>query len=152
MRGGDWASSVPEECTFEVRLSAYPGEDLEDVRERFKYHLLEAAGNDPRLSENPPEIGFYAFRAEGCTIDREEPIFASLQRCHRSVAEEDMEFLSFTGTTDVRFFNLHRGTPATCYGPVGAKLHAPDEWVDLESVKDVTGVLALSTMDWCGVV
>ena len=88
---------------------------------------------------------------EGCTVEREEPIFASLQRSHRSVTEEDMEFLSFTGTTDVRFFNLYRGTPATCYGPVGAKLHAPDEWVDLGSVKDVTKVLALTAMDWCGV-
>lgn len=109
------------------------------------------AGNDPWLSENPPEIGFYAFRAEGCTVDREEPIFASLQRCHRSVMEKDMEILSFTGTTDVRFFNLYQGTPATCYGPIGAKLHAPDEWVDLESVKNVTKVLALTAMDWCGV-
>ncbi len=62
-----------------------------------------------------------------------------------------MEFFSFTGITDVRFFNLYRGTPATCYGPIGAKFHAPDEWVDLESVKDVTRVLALTAMDWCGV-
>jgi acetylornithine deacetylase/succinyl-diaminopimelate desuccinylase-like protein len=29
--------------------------------------------------------------------------------------------------------------------------HAPDEWLDLESVKNVTKVLALTTMDWCGV-
>jgi acetylornithine deacetylase len=151
VRGGDWASSVPEECTFEVRISAYPGEDLEEVQRRFKSHLSEAARNDPWLSENPPEISFYAFHAEGCTVDRGEPIFISLQRCHRSVTEEDMEFVSFTGTTDIRFFNLYRSTPATCYGPVGAKLHAPDEWVDLESVKDVTKVLALTTMDWCGV-
>src|ERR687897_2353620 len=26
IRGGDWASSVPEECVFGVRLSCYPGE------------------------------------------------------------------------------------------------------------------------------
>ncbi len=124
----------------------------ETQRSLWGKHLSAAAENDPWLSENPPEISFYAFfRAEGCNVDREEPIFASLQRCHRSVMEEDMEFLSFTGTTDVRFFNLYQGTPATCYGPIGAKLHAPDEWVDLESVKDVTRVLALAAMDWCGV-
>jgi acetylornithine deacetylase len=151
VQGGDWASSVPEECTFEVRLSAYPGEDLEEVQQRFKSHLAEASRNDPWLSENPPEISFYAFRAEGCTVDRGEPIFASLQRCHQSVMEEDMELLSFTGTTDVRFFNLYQGTLATCYGPIGAKLHAPDEWVHLESVKDVIRVLTLTAMDWCGV-
>lgn len=151
VRGGDWASSVPEECTFEVRISAYPGEDLREIQSRFESHLLEAAGADPWLSENPPDISFYAFRAEGCTVNRDEPVFGSLRKCHRSVAGEDPEFMSFTGTTDIRFFNLYRDIPATCYGPIGANLHAPDEWVDLESLKNVTRVLALTAMDWCGV-
>ncbi len=151
VRGGDWTSSVPEECSFEVRISGYPGESLEEVEARFKSRLLETARSDAWLSENPPKIGFYAFRAEGCTVSRDEPIFAALQRHHRSVVGEDLEFFSFTGTTDIRFFNLYRDTPAPCYGPVGANLHAPDEWVDLQSVKDVTKVLALVVMDWCGV-
>ena len=112
---------------------------------------MKAAKADPWLSENPPEIGFYPFRAEGCIVDREEMILASLQECHRSVMEEDMEFLSFTGTSNARFFNLYQGTPATCYGPIGAKLYAPGEWVDLESVKNVTKALALTAMNWCGV-
>lgn len=149
IRGGDWTSSVPEECTFEVRVSAYPGEDLGEVRNRFESHLLEAAKADPWLSENPPEIGFYAFLAEGCTVDRSEPVFAALKGRHREIMGGDPEFKSFTGTTDIRFFNLYHGIPATCYGPVGANLHAPDEWVDLESVENVTKVLALTIMDWC---
>ena len=151
IRGGDWASSVPEECSFEVRISAYPGEDLGEVRDRFKSHLLEAAKADPWLSENPPEISFYAFLAEGCTIDREAEIFDPLRKHHRNLMGSELESLAFTGTTDARFFNLYNDTPATCYGPVGGGLHAPDEWVDLDSVKNVTKVLALTVMDWCGV-
>ena len=65
---------------------------------------------------------------------------------------EEPRFFSFTGTTDARFFNLYYGIPTTCYGPAGANLHAPDEWVDLESLREVTEVLALSVMEWCGVV
>ena len=44
-------------------------------------------------------------------------------------------------------------TDPTCYGPNDAKLYSPDEWVDLESVKNVTKVLALAltAMNWCGV-
>jgi acetylornithine deacetylase len=151
VRGGDWTSSVPEECTFEVRISCYPDESLEEVEIRFKEHLLSAAKSDEWLSENPPEISFYAFRAEGCTVDRNEPIFASLQEHHRSVTGKALEFFSFTGTTDIRFFNLYHGIPATCYGPIGANLHAPDEWVELTSVKEVTKVLSLAMMEWCGV-
>jgi acetylornithine deacetylase len=137
---------------FEVRISCYPGEDLEEVGSRYREYLLEAAKRDPWLSENPPEVGFYAFRAEGCVVDRGEPIAQTLLRSHREATGEELGFFSFTGTTDARFFNLYHGTPATCYGPVGANLHAPDEWVDLESVREVTKVLALAAMDWCGVV
>jgi acetylornithine deacetylase len=151
VRGGDWASSVPEECVFEVRLSCYPGEDLVEVGSRFSEHLLEAAKRDPWLSEHPPEVGFYAFRAEGCVVDRGEPVVQTLQRCHQAVTGEELGFFSFTGTPDVRFFNLYHDIPATCYGPVGANLHAPDEWVDLGSVREATEVLALTAIDWCGV-
>lgn len=150
IRGGDWASSVPEECVFEVRLSCYPGEDLEEVGSRFHAYLLEAAERDDWLSESSPEISFYAFRAEGCVVDRGEPIVQTLRRCHEEATGEDPAFFSFTGTTDARFFNLYHGIPTTCYGPAGANLHGPDEWVDLESVREVTRVLALSAMDWCG--
>ena len=84
-------------------------------------------------------------------MDRDEPIVQALQGCHREVTGKEPGFFSFTGTTDARFFNLYHGIAATCYGPTGANLHAPDEWVDLESVRQVTRVLALSAMDWCGV-
>jgi acetylornithine deacetylase len=150
IRGGDWASSVPEECSFEVRLSAYPEQSLQEVEVRFKEHLARAAAEDAWLRENPPEVSFYAFRAEGCTIDRSEQIFTPLRERHREITGSDPGFFSFTGTTDARFFNLYGGIPATCYGPTGGSLHAPDEWVDLDSVFDVTRVLALSTLDWCG--
>ena len=150
IRGGDWASSVPEECVFEVRISCYPGQSLEDVQARFTDRLLAAAKTDPWLSDNPPDISFYAFQAEGCVVDRGEPVVTSLVRRHREFTGKEPEFFSFTGTTDARFFDLYYGIPVTCYGPAGANLHAPDEWVDLESVREVTKVLALTIIDWCG--
>jgi acetylornithine deacetylase len=64
---------------------------------------------------------------------------------------EDLEFHTALGTTDVRFFNLYHGIPGTCYGTAGGNLHAPDEWVELKSVRDATEVLALTIADWCGV-
>ncbi len=151
MRGGDWTSTVPEECVFEVRLSSYPGADLAEIERRFRDALLAAAREDDWLREHPPEIEFYAFRAEGCAVARDEPLLAVLGSAHRAVRDDELEPFSFTGTTDVRFFNLYEGTPATCYGPTGGNLHAPDEWVDLASVRDTTKVLALAAMEWCGV-
>jgi len=41
-------------------------------------------------------LSICAFRAEGSDVSRDEPIFASLQRCHRTVTENDLEFFPFT--------------------------------------------------------
>lgn len=150
--GGDWPSSVPELCEMHVRLSAFPGESLERVKTQFREHLLEAASHDPWLAGHPPEIDFYAFHAEGCVVDESEPLLKILGGAHLKVMGGTLEPLVSTATTDARFFNLYAGIPATCYGPRGGNLHAPDEWVDLESVKNTTKVLALTLMDWCGVV
>jgi acetylornithine deacetylase len=75
----------------------------------------------------------------------------TLAAVHGDLVGGELEFLTFTATTDARLFNLYYDVPATCYGPAGGNLHAPDEWVDLESVREVTKVLAATAMDWCGV-
>ena len=137
VRAGDWASSVPEECVLEVRLAAQPGEDLEAVKARFETAV------DARVE-------WRGFHAHGFELSRDEPIFDVLGRAHTAVHGAPLEFLAFTGTTDARAFVVHDATPATCYGPIGGNLHAPDEWVDLESVKATTLVLALAAAEWCG--
>jgi acetylornithine deacetylase len=137
VRAGDWPSSVPEECVLEVRLAAQPGEDLDAVKARFE------AAVDARVE-------WRGFHAHGFTISRAEPIFATLASAHRAVHGDELSYLAFTGTTDARAFVVHDATPATCYGPVGANLHAPDEWVDLASVRDTTLALALAAAEWCG--
>ena len=137
VRAGEWASSVPEECRLEVRLAAHPGADLDAVRARF-----EAAVG--------AQVEWRGFQAHGFGIDRSEPLFDVLGRAHTAVHGAALEYLAFTGTTDARAFVVHSGVPATCYGPLGGNLHAPDEWVDLDSVRDTTLVLALTAAEWCG--
>ena len=136
IQAGDWASSVPEECVIEVRLGVDVDADLDEVMARF-----EAAVRVP--------VEWRGFRAHGFGQSRASPIFDVVGRAHTAVHDAELDFLAFTGTTDARAFVVHDGTPATCYGPIGGNLHAPDEWVDLESVRDVTLVLALAAAEWC---
>jgi acetylornithine deacetylase len=94
-------------------------------------------------------VEWRGFHAHGFELDRGEPLFDVLGRAHTAVHGDPLEFLAFTGTTDARAFVVHDETPATCYGPIGGNLHAPDEWVDLESVKATTLVLAQTAAEWC---
>ncbi len=152
VHGGDWASSVPETCTLEVRLSAYPGADLGAVQEAFADGVRRLTAADAWLAEHPPEVTFRrGFLADGLALgDDAEPLLGELAAAHTAVTGDELERFAFTGTTDARFYAVHAGRPATCYGPIGANLHAPDEWVDLASVRAVTEVLALAAMGWCG--
>ncbi len=147
---GDWPSTVPAECTLEVRLSVFPGESLEAARERFKSGVLSACQADEWLAAHPPEMTFFAFDAEGFELGETEEILETLTAAHEGLLGQPLHPYVSTATTDARYYNLYYGVPATCYGPVGGNLHAPDEWVDLESVREVTKVLSGTILDWCG--
>lgn len=147
---GDWPSTVPAQCTLEVRLSMFPGESSREARESFATGIRRACAQDAWLREHPPEVTFFAFDAEGFELGGDEEILTTLGHAHASLVGRPLQPYVSTATTDARFYNLYHGIPATCYGPVGENLHAPDEWVDLESVREVTRVLSATILDWCG--
>lgn len=150
IRSGDWPSTVPSECVIEARVGFLPGVDPQDIKNELKDYVWKAVQNDEWLKENPPEISFYGFHAEGFSIDPNQEMFEVLDEAHQAVENRPLEFQSFTGTTDARFYNLYYDIPSTCYGPNGGALHAPNEWVDLESVKRVTKTYAAFLLKWCG--
>ena len=151
IRGGDWPSSVPESCTLEVRVACYPQEDLAALEDRVRASVARAAAADPWLKDVPPEVSFFGFRGEGAVYDPESDIARAVAGNHRLVAGESPAVGVSTATDDRRLFQLHYGIPAVCYGPAGGGLHGVDEWVDLESMRTCTRVLAAAALDWCGV-
>lgn len=148
--GGDWASTVPCEAVMTVRVGFYPGTPLADVRADLVSAVRAAVAEEAGLAGIRAEISWRGFQAEGCVVDPASDLMAGLAAAHRAVAGGEPARLASTATTDVRFFTLYGGMPATCYGPVGGSLHGIDEWVSLDSVVEVTKVLARFTAAWCG--
>ncbi len=151
IRGGEWPSSVPTECSFEMRVGFFPGVELAEVRRQIEATIGKAVVTQPGLRESPPVIEFVGFQAEGCTVDADGDMMRVIADAHRRVMGQDVEKRVTTATTDARFFNLYGNIPATCYGPEAQNIHGIDESVSLESLRDVTRVLALFIADWCGV-
>jgi acetylornithine deacetylase len=151
IRSGDWPSSVPSVCTIEARVGFYPGTDPTDVKAEVKEWIDRAADHDEWLRNTRPEVTFYGFHADGFSVDGKDELFQTLERAHNETQPSKMEHIAITATTDLRFFNLFYGIPATCYGPVGSGMHGVNEWVDLDSVKAVTKTYAAFMMEWCGV-
>jgi acetylornithine deacetylase len=149
--GGDWTSSVPAWCTFDVRLGLYPGSDLADIRRQVEECVRQAAQAIPFLANNPPEIVYHGFQAEGYVLENAEAPIAVLEKSHRTVTGQALDRRAGTGTTDARFFGLYAGIPGLVYGPKAEAYHGFDERVSLSSTLRVTQAIALFIAEWCGV-
>ena len=150
IEGGDWASSVPAWCAFEVRIAIYPGQSIEDAKREIEETLREAARETAFLRNTPPEITYHGFEAEGYVLtDAEEPV-GVLAGAHRAVFGTELEEVASTATTDARFFGLYGKMPALVYGPVADAIHGFDERVSLSSLRKVTKAMTLFIADWCG--
>ena len=156
IEGGDWASSVPAWCVFDVRMGLFPGQSIDELKQRIEQAIAEAAKSHAFLAQNPPEIVYNGFAAEGYSLDEDKRPVArealdALGRAHKFVSGQELEKEAITATTDARFFGLYADTPALVYGPKAEAIHGFNERVDLESVRRITQSTALFIADWCGV-
>ena len=151
--GGDWPSNVPLECRFTCRMSFPIGWSFEQARSFVETHLERAASSDPWLAEQPPTVRYPGFRALGWAMDPEsgeDSLIQTLSEAHQTVRGRGLKQGVFPGTADARYFSPQKGEQAVYYGPVGANLHAPDEYVELESLLETARVLARMIVGWCG--
>jgi acetylornithine deacetylase len=155
IEGGDWPSSVPAWCCFDVRMAIYPGQDIEAARAEIESCVHEAANGDSFLQKNPPKIVYHGFLAEGYALaEHNKPearlAIKTLEQAHQQVTGDKLQSFPVTATTDARFFGLYADTPALVYGPEAKSIHGFNECVNLESMRRVTQSIALFIGQWCG--
>lgn len=150
LSGGDWVSSVPAKARMEVRLGVLEGEDLATIRDEIRARMAEAAAADPYLASHPPKVTFHGFQAEGYVLEPGSDIEAVMGQAHEAVFGEPVKTSISSALTDARFFGLYQDTPSIVYGPTCGLPHGIDEYVELESLKQVTRAYALFIAEWCG--
>ena len=155
IEGGDWTSSVPAWCVFDVRMGVFPGQSLDEARAEIAAAVTEGAAEAAFLRQHPPEIVWHGFAAEGYALSQDRSATAgaatlALETAHAAVTGEALIRRPITATTDARFFGLYGATPALVYGPRAEAIHGFDERVELESMRRVTQATALFIADWCG--
>lgn len=149
--GGDWASSVPAWCRFDVRAGIYPGTPVEEAKQRLEGAIRKASLDDPFLSNHPPSITYNGFAAEGYTLPPGTDAEKVLAESHSEVFRAELNDTTMPAYLDARVAMLYDDTPALVYGPVSEHIHGFDERVSLSSTKSVTKTVALFMAEWCGV-
>lgn len=151
IEGGDWGSSVPAWCKFQVRISLYPGEKAQEKLIEITDHIAAFARSDRFLNQNPPKITQNGFNSEGYYLQPGSEAEAVLGRAHEAAFGAAMESFTTPAYLDARVYALYAGIPTLCYGPVAYNVHGFDEYVSLASLRSVTKSMALFIADWCGV-
>lgn len=156
IEGGDWTSSVPAWCVFDVRMGLFPGQSIAAAKAEIEQVILDAARQNDFLRNSLPEIVYHGFHAEGYALSQDssakaQSAIAALEGAHLTATGEDLVREAITATTDARFFGLYADTPALVYGPRAEAIHGFNERVELESMRRVTKATAMFIADWCGV-
>ena len=151
IRGGDWASSTPAWCEIDCRIGLLPGTEVAEAVAGVERCIAQAARGDAFLSNNPPQVEWHGFQADGYVLEPGTEAERVLAEAHRTVHGGAMPERRSTAVNDTRFYGLYFGIPALCYGPMGEGAHAFDERTSLPDLKACTLTIAAFIADWCGV-
>ncbi len=151
IRGGDWASSTPAWCEVDCRIGLLPDTTLEEARAGVQRCVAEAARTDGFMANNPPDIVWNGFQADGYVLQPGSDAEHVLAAAHEQVFGTPMEERRTTGVNDTRFYGRYYRIPSLCYGPRGENHHGFDERAHLPTLRQVTLSIACFIADWCGV-
>jgi succinyl-diaminopimelate desuccinylase len=126
IKGGETVNQVPDWCALSLDIRHVPEDDPEAIVAGLRRAL---PGYEIRVIDRyPPMV---------CREDN--PHIATLREAVRDVTGVDPPLGREHGATDARYFSDRMD--ALIFGPAGAGLHGPDEWVSIPSLLDFAGAL-----------
>jgi acetylornithine deacetylase len=143
--------AVPGRGRLRVWVEVHPGTSEEDLRRDFLGYLEQVTARTPVLLQCRMEIHPVTRFLPGSEVPAGHPIVATLQETYGAVRGQPPEIRGAPFACDVFMLNLFGGTPCVILGPRGGNAHAPDEWVMMQDLVDLTAVFALTAAEWCGV-
>ncbi|WP_198381033.1 ArgE/DapE family deacylase [Roseomonas sp. KE2513] len=151
IRGGDWASSTPSWCEVDCRIGLTPSMEVSEVMAGVERCVAEARAGDAFLANNPPEITWHGFQADGYVLAPGSEAERVLATAHEAAFGAPMEERLSTAVNDTRYYGRYYAMPALCYGPGGEGNHGFDERTNLDLLRKATLSIAGFIADWCGV-
>ena len=151
IHGGDWASSVPAWCTFDMRVGVLPSMSLQQARREVEDCVRNAAARDPYLGNSPPTLLWEGFQAEpfvlvgsrgGARRARRRAPHGIRQAARRRSAPPARP----TTASSVCMPAFRRSCTARSRRTSTASTNA----CELESVRRITQSTALFLAEWCG--
>lgn len=145
LRGGTGTSTYAANCRLEIERRTLPGETEEQIVGEIEALLDELRAEDPTFQATvAPFLTRPPFQALplGTIAD-------AVARAGQTILGRTLEVIGEPYWMDAALL-AERGVDTVVIGPTGAGAHAIEEWVELDSVVQLAGVLARAAGDYCG--
>jgi acetylornithine deacetylase len=134
--------SAPIEAWVELVMQSYPGESAEKLEKELK-DFMSARFRDPMALKIEPQYHY----CRPAATDPEHPGVKALALALTPYTSPSVCGAMFS--CDMFVLTELGGIPSVIFGPVGGRLHGPDEWVDVESLLTCARVMADFIRKWC---
>ncbi|QCI67662.1 M20 family metallopeptidase [Phreatobacter stygius] len=159
--GGDLnEATIPETCTVRIDARPVPGHDAASIWRYVDDLLAEFRRDDPSIETRVRLVEDYG--TSSWSTDPEADIVRATQAAYRAVVNRDSPLNRVTqippgsGHTLKVSTDVHHiaalGIPCLNIGAGGANAHMADEYVDVEDIPLLAKILALTAIDYLGVV
>jgi acetylornithine deacetylase len=142
--GGQELSSYPERCVLEIERRTLPGESAQDVERELSDLLALAQADDPRLGT---ELRMGLVR-QPFEVDPSAGIVTALRTAAARTLGAEPEIVGHKAWMDAAFIAA-AGIPTVVFGPTGEGAHAIEEYVELESVRQVADIVIETAQRFC---
>jgi acetylornithine deacetylase len=152
LRGGTWASSVPEWLVAEGRAGLVPGEALSTFKTEMATEISNLADIDPWLRDHPPQVTWLNGQFAPAGVDVDSPLVETLCEAWQATSSSPARIEAVTYGADMRHFVITGGVPCVMFGAGDVRLaHAPDESIPVEDLLAAITTTAVFIANWCGV-
>ena len=144
IEGGSASSVYAARCRLRVERRTIPGETEAEARREVQAILDALADEDPAVDASCT----VAFARRPFEAAADSAIAEAVRAAGTDVRGQAPPDAGQTFWTDAALL-AEAGTETVVLGPVGEGLHTTEEWVDLDSVVDLAGILARTARRYC---
>jgi acetylornithine deacetylase len=142
--GGTGLSTYAAECRLKIERRTVPGETADGAVGQVQAIVGRLQAADPTFSATVQTL----FSREPFEVDRAAPIVRTLASSAAEVLGRPPAFVGDAPWMDAALL-AEAGVETVVMGPTGEGEHSAVEWVDVESVVQMAGVLARTAEAYC---
>jgi acetylornithine deacetylase len=140
---------IPDVCVMDFDFKYLPTETFDEVRREFEAFVDAFAKTDRWLMNHPPKVQWHLSNIDfpPFSTPADHPLIEVVRSTHQRLGIET-QLTGKRAVTDAAFYAGAGMTPIIL-GPVGAGLHGEDEYVEVDSLIEMSKVFAGIILRWC---